>query len=191
LIRPVHALDLRNHGSSFHHDDHSNTEMMKDVVKYATQTFGTRDFHLLAHSMGGKVAMNLAMSHQDKLGKLIVLDMSPRSYPLSQTMKNYIKSMLEIQALQLKTVKEADVYLKKTIPEQSIRSFLLTNLKKKDGVYQFRINLQSLLSNYDKIGDWDHPSGAQSPVETLFLAGKKSGYIESSKELKLVFPNSV
>jgi pimeloyl-ACP methyl ester carboxylesterase len=165
--------------------------MTRDVLEYASKKFGTQKIHLLAHSMGGKVAMNLALSHQEKLSKLIVVDMSPRPYPLSATMKGYIVSMMEIQALRLTSVKEADVYLQRTIPEKSIRSFLLTNLKKTDGVYQFRINLQSLLKNYDRLGDWDHPHGTTSSVETLFLAGRKSEYIAGSAELSSVFPNSV
>ena len=76
----VHALDLRNHGKSFHSNDFSYELMAEDVKQYC-------EFHqltnviLLGHSMGGKVAMLLASTYPDLVSKLIIADIGPKYYP--------------------------------------------------------------------------------------------------------------
>ena len=55
----VHALDLRNHGRSFHSDEFSYEAMVQDILDYC-QGNNFESVSIIGHSMGGKVAMFFA-----------------------------------------------------------------------------------------------------------------------------------
>ena len=76
----VHLLDLRNHGRSFHSSDFNYTYMSEDVANYCAH-HNLKDVTLIGHSMGGKVAMFTACEYPDLVDKMIVADISPKSYP--------------------------------------------------------------------------------------------------------------
>ena len=75
----VYALDLRNHGLSPHAATMGYQEMAGDVVKFLDNQQIT-DSVILGHSMGGKVAMELALSQPDRVNKLVVVDIAPVTY---------------------------------------------------------------------------------------------------------------
>src|SRR5690554_5424616 len=77
--RQVHALDLRNHGSSFHTDTMDYPSMAADVLAYMNEQRIDRA-SLLGHSMGGKVAMQVALQAPERVEKLIVADIAPITY---------------------------------------------------------------------------------------------------------------
>ncbi len=56
----VSALDLRNHGDSPHSDSHTLADMVGDVREWLESRGGERPV-LIGHSMGGQVAMALAL----------------------------------------------------------------------------------------------------------------------------------
>ena len=75
----VVALDLRNHGDSPHAKGMSYDEMAADV----RETLGAMSAlpcALLGHSMGGKVAMRLALDQPTLVSRLVVADIAPRGY---------------------------------------------------------------------------------------------------------------
>ncbi|MCS5563640.1 MAG: alpha/beta fold hydrolase, partial [Oleiphilaceae bacterium] len=72
----IHALDERNHGSSPHTDDMDYPAMAEDVIAYLDAQ-GIEKASLLGHSMGGKVAMQVALKHPERVRSLIVADISP------------------------------------------------------------------------------------------------------------------
>ena len=75
----IHALDERNHGSSPHTDDMDYPAMAEDVIAYLDAQ-GIEKASLLGHSMGGKVAMQVALKHPERVRSLIVADISPVTY---------------------------------------------------------------------------------------------------------------
>ena len=75
----VHLIDLRNHGRSFH-DDEMNFEVMLDDLRGYIAHYHLDTFHVLGHSMGGKLAMHWAMSFPQGLKKLIIADIAPKKY---------------------------------------------------------------------------------------------------------------
>ena len=75
----VHALDLRNHGRSFHSDEFSYEVMVQDVLDYC-QGNNLESVSIIGHSMGGKVAMFFATKYPEMVGKLIVADIGPKYY---------------------------------------------------------------------------------------------------------------
>ena len=59
--RNVHLVDIRNHGESDHHTSMKYSEMAMDVLRFADSR-KLKDFVLLGHNIGAKIAMTLAAS---------------------------------------------------------------------------------------------------------------------------------
>lgn len=168
----VVAFDARNHGSSPWADSMSYDEMAEDVIDTMDE-LGIGRAHFLAHSMGGKTAMQVALSHPDRVNKLIVVDIAPVAYSAESN-----AALDGLQALDLETIasrKEADQGLAQYIDDEGVRSFLLTNLRRgKDKSFCWRFNLAALVSNIEAI------KGGVSGVydgEVLFIKGANSDYI--------------
>lgn len=75
----VYSVDLRNHGRSPHCADMSYLAMADDVLRLIERQ-GLRRPALVGHSMGGKVAMALALTAPWAVGRLAVIDVAPLTY---------------------------------------------------------------------------------------------------------------
>ena len=173
--RPVYVLDLRNHGGSPHHPLMDYPELAEDVLAFLDQhLIDQADF--LGHSMGGKVAMWLALHHAERVRHLIIADISPVSY--THCFDNTIASLRALELVNLNNRKQAEEDLAETIPDLSYRQFLLQNLLLEQGEYRWRVNLdyfQSNAANIVAFPDVSNTSSYQKPV--LFLSGEQSYYI--------------
>src|SRR5690554_6843100 len=76
----VYAFDLRNHGRSPWSDTHDYPAMAEDVAE-TMESLGLSSAHILGHSMGGKVAMQLALTQPERVRSLVVVDIAPVTYP--------------------------------------------------------------------------------------------------------------
>ena len=121
----VYAVDLRNHGDSFH-DPLMNYEVMAGDVRALTSQLGLRRYHIIGHSMGGKVAMLYAFRYPDNVSNLIVADIAPVTYQHSHT--QLIKPILEIDLKQVNSRSQVDKLLATDISDPMLRGFLLQNL---------------------------------------------------------------
>lgn len=72
-------VDLRNHGDSDHNDIITYPEMADDVIRHMKK-LGIDKFTLLGHSMGAKVAMNIATMAPQLLDGLIIVDSAPKDH---------------------------------------------------------------------------------------------------------------
>ncbi|GJJ78962.1 hypothetical protein EMPS_11321 [Entomortierella parvispora] len=189
----VVTLDLRNHGESGHSEEHDYANMANDVVHFLNEQ-SLENPIVIGHSMGGKVAMNLALKHTS-LDRLIVVDMAPVKVKLSADFAKYVVSMKEIQAAHVKKQSEADTIMKKTVADLGVRQFLLTNLKRDPAgdEYSFRVPIGTLGDSLEKLGQFDFVPGVDKfDGKTLFIRGVKSKYIQE-KEINLIhsfFPNA-
>ena len=75
----VYSLDARNHGQSPYADSMSYSQMADDVVQ-TMDAIGLPKADFIAHSMGGKIAMQLALKSPDRVNKLVVVDIAPVNY---------------------------------------------------------------------------------------------------------------
>jgi pimeloyl-ACP methyl ester carboxylesterase len=187
LGRTIIALDLRNHGESFHDPVHTYDSMTGDVLEYI-QAQGYNKVSLMGHSMGGKVGMTLAIQQPSIVDKLCVVDMAPTNHPISYEIKQFFLYFREIERQRM-TNSEAGNYLKERVHNDSIRMFLMTNYKRLGDHYGFRVNLSALEKSLDHLGTFQESS---SNVETLFIRGSRSGYVPDSSFplLRKTFPNS-
>ena len=171
----VIAVDLRNHGRSPHSDTMNYTAMVEDIIELLDD-LGLDSVDVMGHSMGGKVAMQLALTYPERIQKLIIVDISPVTY--SHHHKDVLKGLFSVDLQQLKSRSEADKQLSIYISEPGIRAFLLKNLYRDDNKqFQWRMNLPTLSKEYNKISE--APCGTPFSGTTLFIKGSESDYIQA------------
>ncbi|MEX2129893.1 MAG: alpha/beta fold hydrolase [Pseudohongiellaceae bacterium] len=186
----VTALDLRNHGGSVHHADMNYALMAKDVLTFLDAQ-QIDSCYLLGHSMGGKVAMQLALEHPERVERLLVVDIAPVDYSAKKGAHEDVFAGLEaIDLDKLASRKEADRMLAEYIEEKPLRQFLLANLTRSEqGGFQWRFNLAALRGNYNKLR---HKPAGGKPFEkpVLFVKGADSNYIgeEHRDRILKLFP---
>ena len=188
----VISVDLRNHGRSFQSPEHSYSLMAQDVLALLDHLQLGGDTTLLGHSMGGKVAMRLALDHPERLARLVVIDISPRF----SDMNHQDEVLAGLHAVNLATLtsrQEADAALTPHIPNLGTRQFLLKNLyRRDDNSFAWRINLPVLTAELRALGE---SIGGERPFlkPALFIRGGSSDYITTEDKLHLIpalFPNS-
>ena len=168
----VYRLDLRNHGASPHEPSMSYPEMAQDIVNFMKWQ-NIEDAVFLGHSMGGKVAMEVAVTYPKLVKRLIIADIAPVTY---QAKHEYVlKGFLALKDRKFNTRLQADSELSKYIEEVSVRQFLLTNLIKKDQNLYWRINIPVLIKDYNNIAKTI--SEGTYDKDCLFIRGGKSDYI--------------
>lgn len=184
----VYFVDQRNHGHSPNSDDFNYDLMAADLYELI-QDLGLNKVNILGHSMGGKTAIRFAVDHSDLVDKLIIADISHKSYPSHHD--QILKGLNEIDLSAIKSRGGADKILAKYVPEIGVRQFLLKNLYwVEKGQLGWRINIPVLtreinkvlsLITFDKIN-----------CQTLFIRGGKSNYILESDYDMLTekFPNA-
>ena len=188
----VYGVDLRNHGES-PHDDTLNYDVMAQDVVQLFDDLEISSASVIGHSMGGKVAMELALRWPDYIKKLIVVDIAPVSYPDSgDGHLDVIEGMKALKLSTLKSRSEAETCLEDYIADQVTRKFILTNLVRCSGDgFRWRLNLQSIEHNYAALRDKPSDSGVfRKPV--LFVKGALSNYIRNDYQLETLklFPNA-
>lgn len=184
----VISVDVRNHGQSFHENSMSYNELAQDVIN-VMDDLGITSSHILGHSMGGKIAMQLALSHPERIKKLIVADISPIAYPPHH--ERIINGLKSLDFNNISTRKEADQQLSNAVETTSVRQFLLRNLTTTNKKLHFKINLDNIAHCYPQIMSGftvEHNHNG----DTLFIKGGDSDYIQAEHRdiIKTLFPNS-
>ncbi len=188
----VFCLDLRNHGKSPHSDEHTYDGMMGDVLSWM-DSYGFESCHFLGHSMGGKLAMKIACQKPERIERLVVVDIVPKSYPKSHDSE--YDAMRTIDLAKLSSRKEADQLLEAAVPDWGKRQFLLTNLARNEegNAFVWIANIEALEANQREIESSPIGRDDRFRGETLFLMGGRSNYSIPSDYAKLnePFPNCI
>jgi esterase len=183
----VFSLDQRNHGQSPHHDEFNYQVMAADLLEFIDE-HRLENPVVIGHSMGGKVAMNFAVAHPDKLEKLIVVDIAPRPYNLEHYV--IMDGLKAVPIQHISSRNEADAALAPYVPEPDVRQFLLKNLQRKpEGGFTWKINLPAIDKNLSSIGlDLQFEGAFEKP--TLFIRGGRSKYVRDHDMARIleVFP---
>jgi esterase len=185
----VYTVDQRNHGGSPHSEVFTYAAMTDDLEEFMVSRKICRA-HFLGHSMGGKTAMHMALTRQERVDRLIVVDVSPRVY---EGTHDALMDAMEMVDLSAHTARdEIDGVLSFQVPDRAVRQFLLTNLKRgEQGELRWKVNLRALQANLPLIlGAQLEGDPFQGP--TLFLAGESSGYITPGdrEEIPRLFPKA-
>jgi len=190
----VTSIDVRNHGNSFHRQSMNYNELAQDVINLL-DSLSIESCCILGHSMGGKIAMQMALSFPNRIKKLIVADIAPIKYPAHHL--TIIKGLQAIDLIKVNKRKDADDQLAIYVDNVGIRQFLLRNLSiNKDEQFYFKCSLTNIEQGYHQImqGLEINKDNDEAPFtgDTLFIKGGTSKYIlpEHQSLIKNLFPNA-
>ncbi|MEM6906301.1 MAG: alpha/beta fold hydrolase [Pseudomonadota bacterium] len=187
--RRVILVDMRNHGESPWAPEMDYAAMGDDLAETIAGVGGRAV--VLGHSMGGKAAMGLALSHPERIAGLIVADIAP--VPYTHGHDQYIDAMRAVDLSAVSRRSDADPMLSDAIPEAMLRAFLLQNLVVEGGRARWRINLDALAAALPDLLDWptEWPEDAYEGP-TLFLHGGGSDYVtaEMHPRIRGLFPDA-
>jgi pimeloyl-ACP methyl ester carboxylesterase len=200
----VTLVDLPNHGHSPWTDRVHYLDMV-EMLAAEIEHLG-EPVTLVGHSMGGKVAMQLALRRPELLRALVVVDIAPVEYPPTggrtddpdeeaSPFAAYIEAMQAMDLDSLTTRDEADQALRAAVPSRMVRSFLLQSLVREglgtDGGWRWRLNLQLLERDLGELrGFPEPPPGATYDGPVLWIAGANSTYVlpEDRPTMDALFP---
>lgn len=179
----VAAVDLRNHGASPHAAAMDYASMAADVAE-TMQGPAT----IIGHSMGGKVAMMLALTRPDLVTRLVVADIAPVRYP--PALRGHVAAMQALPLVSGLTRREVDAALAPVVKEAGVRAFLLMNLDFAADPPAWRIGLDEIAAAMPEVEDFVPPPGAAYHGPTLFLTGARSDYVraEHHPRIATLFP---
>ena len=183
--------DQRNHGRSGHSSVHNYEAMVDDLLEFIDEQ-GLEKICLLGHSMGGKTAMQFALDYPERIGKLVVADISPMASRHGDNHKSIINALLKLDLKQFADRQDALNAMQPIITNARLRQFLQKNLYWKDrGNLGWRMNLEAIRDNLSEIFKGvESFSPLNLPV--LFLRGGASDYIldEHIPKIRSMFPQA-
>ena len=176
----VHLVDLRNHGRSPHSVEFDYEVMCKDLIDYIRDNNIQKPI-LLGHSLGGKVVMKFAFSYPKEVAKLIVCDIAPREYSVDFH-EDLLSKIIKVNLDDCEKRSDVEEALINDIPDFRIRSFVLKNLYRDVNIrFAWRFNVKVLIQQISNIKEASFLKG-QCDIETLFVRGESSNYINKEDE---------
>lgn len=183
----VYAIDQRNHGRS-PHSAIMNYQVMAEDLHQFMHYREISSAYAIGHSMGGKTAMQFALTHPRHVDKLVIVDIAPRAYPGRRDEE--LEAMLALDPAKYPRRKDAEEALAPRVPNLSVRQFLLKNLgRDATGTFHWRIGLNEIKGQEDAItGAVTAEREFEKPA--LFVRGERSRYISKQDEadIRRLFP---
>jgi pimeloyl-ACP methyl ester carboxylesterase len=186
----VYLIDLRNHGRSPHSEEFNYQVMAEDIYGIITDE-GIDKVSIIGHSLGGKVAMQVGILHPEKIDKMVVVDIGPKKYPV--TNQFVIDALDKFDPQTLATRKEVEALVAEGIEDMGTRQFILKNLYWDDNQkLQWRFDFQSIKKSIKNVGEPTPVLAQTIEFPILFLKGERSDYIFPSDEklIKSMFSNA-
>lgn len=165
----VLSPDLRNHGRSPHCAEMYYTLMAHDLLALL-QTLSLPPVIVLGHSMGGKVAMAMALLAPQQIKQLVVLDIAPVAYA-QQRHDAIFKGIQAVVCAEAVQRQAAAQVLRELNLEEATLQFLLKSFHQG----QWRFNWPALQHCYPAISGWDIPGSWGGPA--CFIGGQCSDYL--------------
>lgn len=186
----VTLVDLPHHGRSAWAESFDYLHVADEVAEILS---ADDPITLVGHSMGGKVAMLVALRYPELVTRLCVVDISPVAYANASEFVGFIDAMqaLDLDALERRS--DADDALAEAVPNATVRSFLLQNLRHHGEQWSWQMNLDVLGRDLAVLGGWPEDRlGDTAPYDgsVLWLAGATSSYVtdEYSEAMDRWFP---
>ncbi len=170
----VLSVDQRNHGRSPHSDVFTYKAMAADLLELLDER-SISSANVLGHSMGGKTAMEFALTHPERVDSLIVVDIAPRAYP--RLHDELLDALLSVDLATTVSRQQVDEQLSHPIPDFAVRQFLMKNLSRNEqGSFRWKANLGIIHTQYAEIA---RAISSNRPFSkpTLFIRSTRSGYV--------------
>lgn len=183
----VHSVDLPNHGRSGWLSPADIPTMASVLLAWMDQQ-SLGSVALVGHSLGGKVAMELALRNPQRVNALVVADIAPVAYRGSH--QREFDALAAVAKAKCSSRAGAQRIMEEHLNEEMVIQFLLMNLTRaEDGFYRWRFNLGEIMSGYEQLRASIRPSAPfVSPV--LFIKGGDSNYIleDHRNDILKLFP---
>jgi esterase len=183
--------DLRNHGNSPHSDDFNLQLLAGDIVELI-KSLGFEKVFLLGHSLGGRIAISVALHHSQIIEKLVVVDIAPRRYSGNKSITNLLEVMSRVDFTSLKTLTQIEEFLSRYLPDPKVRNQAMKNLKRKEyHGFEWKANLPVIIKDIESLmAPVLEDVAFTKPV--LFIKGGRSAFItdEDMKHIFRYFPNA-
>ena len=142
---------------------------------------------LVGHSMGGKVAMVLALRHPELVRRLCVVDIAPVGYDGGSEFGRYAEALRAIELGTLERREQAEEVLAAAVPDRSVRDFLLQNLRREGDGWRWQADLEGLRAALPAITGWpeDALAGASYDGPVLWVSGSESAYVSEDDEASM------
>jgi pimeloyl-ACP methyl ester carboxylesterase len=173
----VLLVDLPHHGRSGWDDRFDYLEIADRVAGVLP---ADDPVALVGHSLGGKVAMVLALRHPELVERLCVVDVAPVAYDHLSQFEGYVAAMRALDLTSLAQRGDADTAMSEAVPDPTVRAFLLQNLRRDGDGWRWQMNLDVLGDDLAVIGGWPEDALAGlAPYDgrVLWVAGARSDYI--------------
>jgi pimeloyl-ACP methyl ester carboxylesterase len=173
----VLLVDMPDHGQSPWSERFDYVAAADQVAELLT---GEDPVGLVGHSMGGKIAMLVALRHPELVDRLVVVDVAPVPYDHATEFAGYIEAMRAIDLDSLRSRSEAEEALEDAVPSPTVRGFLLQSLRREDDRWRWSLNLELLGRHLDLITGWPEDALAgTAPYDgpVLWVAGADSPYV--------------
>ena len=191
----VTLVDLPNHGRSPWTDHFSYPEMADQVAGLLETQGNGEPYVVVGHSMGGKIAMVLALRHPAVVERLCVVDVAPVATAQVSNFETFVRGLRAIDLANLADRESASAQLEPYVPEPGVRSFLLQNLRR-DGAgrpgWRWQMNLELLGDHLQEMGSWTELDEPPYTGPVLWLAGADSRYIQPAytAAMRALFPRA-
>lgn len=182
----VLLLDMPNHGRSPWTDSFS----YEGAARLVADELPDEPAAVVGHSMGGKIAMLVALNDPARVSRLAVVDISPVDYPAGREFERYIAGMRALDLSRLGRRAEADAALREAAPDDTVRGFLLQNLRRDGSGWSWQPNLDLLARSLGTLAGWPDVHGATYDGPVLWVAGARSGYVQEqyAADMERLFP---
>ena len=179
--------DLRNHGRSPHSEQMDYAGMAQDLLGLMNSQ-AIRSAHFIGHSMGGKIAMWLALAQPERVEKLVVVDVAPVTY--DHQFEAIFTGLAGIDLQQLPDRQAADQLLARQVRSGAVRQYLLQNLVKTAGAWRWRFNLPVLRDRLSVLTGFPDAHDRTFPGDVLCIYGAQSDYVkpEYIPAMRRLFP---
>jgi esterase len=185
----VYSVDLPNHGRSGWLES-SDIPTMARCVAHWMREQELEHAHFVGHSLGGKIAMQLALHEPDRVDSLCIADIAPVPYPRRHDA--VLGALTAVVGARCRSRSEAAEVMAQTLQEESLIQFLLMSIARdKQGIYQWRFNLEGIVENYTAIRAGLETDKAFTSA-VLFIKGGDSDYIlpEHRSTIMALFPEA-
>lgn len=186
----VYSLDLPNHGKSAWLDGTGPAELGKVISRWMEKK-GIAAAGMVGHSLGGKVAMEIALDSPWRVTSLVVADIAPVSY--SPHHDAIFRALGAVAGSECASRAEAAELMSTYLDEPAVVQFLLTSLQRQDsGLYRWRFNLQGIERDYASVLAAP-TAGRRYTGPVLFVKGGASDYIlpQHRDRVHTLFPNAI
>ncbi len=183
--------DQRNHGHSPHSPAFNYYALVDDLAEFI-DSLGLENPILLGHSMGGKVVMRYTLENPEQVSKIILVDVSLRTYVTHTYHQQLIQSMMDIDLDKCESRQDVEKKLGESVHSNRIRQFLMKSLFwKEKNKLGWRLNLEPLYENLESMYDGVYFS-TRFASPALFIRGGKSDYVSKDdyKAINTSFPQA-